>query len=167
MTEYELRRLCRAMLRQLDLHPPLQPEELCARLGAHRDRPIVLIPRALPGAAAFGCLIPMPTKDLIVYQADLNGPHRAHTIFHEVMHLRLGHVSRSDAGVRTTLYCGQLLPEPGAASPRTVYDREQEWEAETGATILSGWAEVGAVDRLPTDQAATAIVQALSPSAWR
>lgn len=137
MNERGLRRLCRRLLRELDLQPPLRADELCERLGRHRGRPIVVVPTDLPGVGGFGALVPMPAKDLIVYPQQLAPAHQATIIFHEIVHLVRGHAA-SLPGDRL-LVCG-AQPEAGP-EPATVYDRWQEWEAETGATILSRWAE--------------------------
>lgn len=143
MDELELRQLCRNVLWDLDVRPPLDAEVLCERLGEVRRRPITLIPRVLPVSGAFGCLVPMPRKDLIIYQRQTTRPHQWHIIFHEVLHLLRGHVSADGDG--QPLLCGELFADTSAAGrQQTLYDRWQEWEAETGATILSEWVGVSA-----------------------
>lgn len=138
MDELELRQLCRNVLWDLGVRPPLDAEVLCERLGEVRARPITLIPRDLPLSGAFGCLVPMPRKDLIIYQCQTTRPHQWHIIFHEVLHLLRGHVSTG--GDAKPLLCGELFADTSAAGrQQTLYDRWQEWEAETGATILSEW----------------------------
>lgn len=137
MDERGLRELCRDLLRDLDLRPPLSAVTLCERLGRHRGRPIVLVPRDLPDGGAFGALVPMPTRDLVVYQRHATARHQESIIFHEVVHLVRGHVTGAGGG----LLCGGLLPDVGPGdSTGTLYDRWQEWEAETGAAILAEWA---------------------------
>lgn len=138
MDELGLRQLCRDVLGDLSIRPPLNAEVLCERLGEVRGRLIILIPRDLPVSGAFGCLVPMLHKDLIVYQRQTTRPHQWHIIFHEVLHLLRGHVSTSAGG--QALLCGKLFADTTPASRRpTLYDRWQEWEAETGAMILSEW----------------------------
>lgn len=140
MDEGELRRLCRATLRELGLRPPLRVGQLCERLGAARSRPIVLESRAdLPVSGGFGCLCPFPDKDLIVYQRNSTPPGRDWIIFHELIHLIRGHVEPEGPG--GTLMCGALLTERDSAARQghTLYDDWKEWEAETGAAILAEW----------------------------
>lgn len=148
MDELELRQLCRDVLGDLSVRPPLDADVLCERLGEVRGRPITLIPRDLPVSGAFGCLVPMPRKDLIIYQRQTTRPHQWHIIFHEVLHLLRGHLSTGGDG--RPLLCGELFAGTGTAGqhtagqPPTLYDRWQEWEAETGAIILSEWVGVSA-----------------------
>lgn len=163
MDERELRRFCRRTLTALDLRPPLSAEELCARLGSARGRAIVLVARDLDAANAFGCLVPMRTRDLIVHDANLSRAHRDHVVFHEVVHLLRGHVDRT-ATQDGPLICG---PRPAGAAQGTLYDSGQEWEAETGATIFSTWAQTEPGAPTPTEPVASAITRALVPSAWR
>lgn len=139
MIEDELRQLCLSLLGQLAITTPIDPVELCRRLGEWRARPIVLEPRRLPGAETFGfgSLLPMRSKDVIVYPADVSPPWQAWIIFHEVVHLVRGHVGGD--GDRRPLLCGTAaerdVDEPGSTA---YYGSQEEWEAETGAAILAG-----------------------------
>lgn len=127
------------MLDRLAITPPFEPELLCRRLSDERHRPIVLDARTLPGAEGFGfgSLLPMRNKDVVVYPADVSRPWQSWIIFHEVIHIVRGHLD----GDTEPLLCGSAAEQsleataPGAAA---YYDRWQEWEAETGATILAG-----------------------------
>ncbi|MGH3897599.1 MAG: hypothetical protein ACRDTA_04975 [Pseudonocardiaceae bacterium] len=85
----------------------------------------------------------MPRKDLIIYQCRTTRSHQWHIIFHEVLHLLRDHVLTGGDG--KPLLCGELFADTSAAGrQQTLYDRWQEWEAETGATILSEWVGVPA-----------------------
>ncbi len=142
LVEGDLRRSCRRLLRELDISPPLEPGLLCERLGAWRGRPVELVAHPVPAGTATGILLAFPNKDLILYQSETTLPHQAHIIFHEVAHLVLGHLTGGGRAV-----CGALLdPAPSERAPvsgkrrgATLYDQRQEWEAETAATILTGW----------------------------
>jgi hypothetical protein len=137
MSVAALRDLCGQLLRELDIPPPLSPEQLCQRLGAARGRRIKLVGDELYTTASVGHLISKARTDLIAYQATAPRLHQAHVIYHEVMHIVCGHLDGADA-----LTCGALEADldeliPADDSSAGLYDRWQEWEAETGATILS------------------------------
>lgn len=130
--ESELRRLLQEVVDGLALRPPWDLQALCDRLSEQRGRPIVLVPRKdLPVNGGFGCLVRYPDKDLIVFQQRSTGPGRAWIVFHELTHLIRGHQASAGA---TPLQCGAV--GIGGQSG-TLYDSWQEWEAETGAAILS------------------------------
>lgn len=161
-----LRRRLRALLRDLDLHPPLAAEELCRRLGEQRRRPIVLVPTDLPGAGAFGALVPMRTKDLIIYQTRLVGMHREAVIFHEFSHLFLHHITTALAAGKT-LVCNLDLADADLLGDATLYDQIEEWEAETGAAILCEWARIGSTQLCGAPSAEEqAICRGLGRSDW-
>jgi hypothetical protein len=168
LDEFELRQMCREVLRDLGIRPPLEAEVLCERLGAARGRPITLIPCALPVSGAFGCLVPMPRTDLIIYQRQTTRRHQWYIIFHEVLHLLRGHMSTGGDG--QSLLCSELFANTNVACRRqTLYDRWQEWEAETGATILSEWVTVpaGAASLHADTTAERAIIRAFGDtSGW-
>lgn len=157
MNERGLRRLLRDLLRQLDLHPPLDADLLCERLANHRRRPLECAPAVLP-AGAFGALIPFRGADLILHQENLSKPHRDLVVFHELVHLIRGHVD-PDSGA-------EFVCAPDTTG--NLYSRRREWEAETGAAILASWATerpVGAVDMgaCPNERA---IARALGGREW-
>jgi hypothetical protein len=139
MSERLLRRRLRGLLRSMDIQPPLRADELCQRLGQLRDRPVVLVPTQLEGAGAFGALIPMRRKDLIIYQDGLDPKHRDTIVFHEFSHLFLEHIQSARAEGKALVCNIGALDSFGDA---TVYDLREEWEAETCAAILSEWADL-------------------------
>jgi hypothetical protein len=127
--ERALRSFLRGAVEGLGLRPPCTAEELCAALGAARGRPVLLVPRAdLPVRGGFGCLVRYPDRDLIVLQQRSTAAGRAWIVFHELTHLLRDHTS-----VGAASWCGGV----GGSAP---YDGWQEWEAETGAAVLSEWA---------------------------
>ncbi|MFJ6728554.1 hypothetical protein ACIQPQ_27025 [Streptomyces sp. NPDC091281] len=69
---------------------------------------------------------------MIFYQQDTTRPHQDHIILHEVGHILVGHLTVPAADLVTR--------GPGAGTGpvrmRTVYDSEEELEAELIATII-------------------------------
>lgn len=155
MNERALRQLLRDLLRALDLHPPLDADLLCAQLGEHRGRPLELVAASLP-AGAFGALIPLRRKDLVLHQENLSTPHRDLVVFHELVHLVRRHVDNRAA---TGVICG--LDQAG-----NLYYRREEWEAETGAAILAAWTGEQPIGAGPTDPRERSIVRALGGREW-
>ncbi|GAB3239882.1 ImmA/IrrE family metallo-endopeptidase [Kineosporia babensis] len=123
MRERQLRRRCRALLRELDVPAPFGPRELCRRLAQHRGRPIRLVPFAIEQPGPFGIWFATDAADVIVYQSQTTPAHQEHIILHEVGHIIAGH--------------------DGEPRLRTAYDSRPEWEAELIATILHEWAGRG------------------------
>lgn len=155
MRERELRRWCRAMLNELDIHPPLDVAELCRRVAKQRGRSIRLLPHPIPVPGPFGVWIATAQADYIVYQQETTTSHQAHIVLHELGHILAGHSSdEQDDDLFAQLYPDT---EPNAvrnrypdlatdavrrALQRTCYDTAQEREAETVDTIILEWASV-------------------------
>jgi hypothetical protein len=144
LSTVQLRELCGQLLRELDILPPFSPEQLCQRLGAVRGRRIKLVGDELYTTASVGHLIAKSRTDLIAYQRTAPRLHQAHVIYHEVMHIVCGHLDEAGA-----LTCGALDADPDELIPADdssggLYGHWQEWEAETGATILSELASLRA-----------------------
>jgi len=133
MSEAQLRALCQQLLNDLNIVPPLTPEILCKKLGAARRRRIKLVAGELHTTASVGHLIAKERRDVIAYQEDAPQPQQAQVIYHEVMHLVRGHLD----GAEDSLTCGALEGTGEGGADEGLYARWQEWEAETGATILS------------------------------
>lgn len=127
----------------MDIQPPLQVDQLCARLGERRGRPIRLVPYSLPVPGPFGLWIGTETTDIIVYQRETTRSHQDHIILHEVGHILADHRSdeNDDEFWRTSL--PHLSPGTiKRALRRTSYDEQHEREAELVATIILEWASV-------------------------
>lgn len=166
LSERTLQRRLRDLLRRLDLRHPLVAEELCLCFGRLRGRPIVLVPTDLPGAGAFGALVPMRHKDLVIHQGSLPARHRETIIFHEFAHLFLQHIDTARVHGRT-LVCNIDLAALDTFGEATVYDLREEWEAETCAAILSQWARAGvASPEPPASVEERAIQRGLGGSDW-
>lgn len=143
MPERALRQRCRRLLRELDMRPPFDVAQMCARLGTLRGRPVRLLAHPLPAPGPFGVWLATSSADHIVYQQQTTRPHQVHIILHELGHLIADHHSdEEDDGVLRMLYPDI---DPGVirrALRRTSYDNAQEREAETVATIILQWASV-------------------------
>jgi len=165
-SERELRRRCRGLLRELDVQPPLDVHEFCARLAMVRGRPIKLVPYPLWADGPFGLWFKGRHADFIVFQEHTTKPHQRHIILHEVGHILADHPSDEGAGELSELLAGPAaeLPEPpDALRCRTAYDQREEREAETVATIILEWASILDAMRIPqSSDAAEGVDAALS-----
>jgi hypothetical protein len=164
--ERELRRRCRQLLRELDVQPPLDVHEFCARLAAVRGRPIKLIPYPIWADGPFGLWFRGRGTDYIVYQQCTTKPHQRHIILHEVGHILADHPSDEGADdLRDLLGSpgGELREFTGAVRRRTAYDQQEEREAETVATIILEWASIlDSMAAPPTSDGAAGVDAALS-----
>lgn len=134
--ERALRRRCKRELRALGLQPPLRVELLCQRLGERRQRPIRLVPYALPASGPFGLWIGTETADYIFYQINTTRIHQDHIILHEVGHIFAGH-DKDDIDQHLQSAMPDISPETiRRALQRTYYDTTEEREAEMFATII-------------------------------
>lgn len=131
MRKRRLRRRCRNLLRDLEVGYPLDVYDLCKRLGDRRSREIRLIPYPLESPGPLGVCVATETADVIFYQRDTTRPHQDHIILHEVGHILFGHLAVHEAdGADHASGTGRDV------RMRTVYDSEEELEAELIATIL-------------------------------
>lgn len=164
LSAVELRQLCGSLMTEARLLPPLDPHMLCSRLGEVRGRPIRVGGADLGGTTSLGHLVAFETYDRIIYERAAPHPQQAHVIFHEVIHLVRGHLDADDI-----LTCGVIVA--GGSPESGLYSHWQEWEAETGATILS---ELMRERRRPnelapsaaTDELGIAGAFGLSPKEW-
>lgn len=140
MNERQLRSQARELLRDLGYRRTPPPAELCERLSARLGHPIELVGRSLPSVRSFGCVIPFPDKYLITYLTDLSEERQNYTIYHEVAHILLGHLTGGDSG--TALLCGSLLVNQDDDPVGSHYDQRSEWEAETLGAFLSSWSKL-------------------------
>jgi len=162
-SERELRKRCRGLLRELDVQPPLDVHEFCARLAVVRGRPIKLVPYALWADGPFGLWFKGRSTDFIVYQEHTTKPHQRHIILHEVGHILADHPSDEGAETVCDLLAGALPEPPATLRCRTAYEEREEREAETVATIILEWASILDAMRLPQSaDAAEGVDAALS-----
>lgn len=148
MNERKLRRRCGRLLRELDIHPPLDVAELCRRLAAGRGRPIYLRPWPLAVPGPFGLWFHRDEDDHIFYQQETTVTHQMHIILHEIGHMIADHPSdEADYGQPDD------NGEPARTYRRTCYDEAYEREAELVATIILEWANaLNTIDLQPATQ---------------
>jgi hypothetical protein len=134
MSAAQLRTLCHDVVRDLEMALPLDPFVLCERLGRRRGRPIRVRGADLGATTSVGHLVSQRRVDRILYDTAAPLAQRTLVIYHELVHLVRGHL---DAG--ESLTCGVTLFDEADSdlSQRGMYTDWREWEAETGARILS------------------------------
>jgi hypothetical protein len=150
----QLRRYCEAKLADLAIPSPFDLDAFCAALGRERDRPVVLVPIALPGRAPCGMWAVTDDADYIFVQKQTSPLHQALIGLHEVSHLLFGHTGSgvgdgtmggaSGAEERTEpVFAPNLDPETVRYMlRRTHYSAAAERQAEMLASLIL--AEVGA-----------------------
>jgi hypothetical protein len=142
--EVRLRRGLRQEFAELGIEGPTPMAEVCRRLSSRRDRPIRLLHYQLDVPGPFGLWLAAASADYVLVQAETTPLHQEHIIAHELGHVLRNHRSdeRDDAALQELM--PDIRPEViRRALRRTSYDTEQEWEAETVATILLEAAAVG------------------------
>jgi len=140
----QLRRYCEAKLADLAIPSPFDLDAFCVALGRERDRPIVLVPIALPGRAPCGMWAVTDDADYIFVQKQTSPLHQALIGLHEVSHLLFGHTGSGQAEERTDpVFAPNLDPETVRYMlRRTHYSAAAERQAEMLASLIL--AEVGA-----------------------
>ncbi|MFE7202615.1 hypothetical protein ACFU8R_20305 [Pseudonocardia alni] len=128
---------CRDLLDELALVPPFDAWRFCARLSDVRGRRIRIHAVDLGGVTAIGHVLALPAMDRILHDVRAPRPQQELVIYHEAMHLILGHLDTESA----PLTCGRLLDsdEEGSDTANLRYADGVEWEAEAGATELLRW----------------------------
>lgn len=129
-----LSRCCEHLISTLPLPEPFDVSTFLANLARQRGRQIELIAAAVP----FGMLVTTSDTDYIVYPNNTTRLHAQHIALHEVGHLLLNHPTST---VDRRAVAEALLPD---LSPklvrrilgRTTYSDNQEYEAESFASVL-------------------------------
>lgn len=134
-TEGELRAYIAALLDRLGMQAPIEAFDLCRRASAHLDRPIHLSGQPILTAHASGAAFRTADRYMILYQSAATPGHQAHVVFHEFMHVVLGHLD-GDGEALSCRAIGEPEDSPGGDDTRP----QAEWAAEVGATILTEWA---------------------------
>lgn len=124
-------------IQEMGIRIPLDTHELIIRAGEHLQIPIYVRAKEFATAQASGVAFRLsnPDRYLIGYQAAAMPGHQAHIIHHELVHILRGHL---EASIGNVICRGQLGTE-GSTNPKS---QQMEWEAEAGATILSGWSNI-------------------------
>lgn len=114
--------------------------------------------RTLSGAA-------FRTEDryVILYQSAATPGHQAHVVFHEFMHVLLGHLDGDGQG----LSC-RAVGETADTAEEDNGRPQAEWVAEAGATILTEWSSGDRRRRAQAgdDPAVLRFATALKGAAW-
>lgn len=159
MNERRLWSHCRRLLRDLDVQPPLDITELCARVGAYRGREIRVV--AVP-LKRFGVSFDAGTCDVIAVQSHTSRPHQDHICCHELGHIVCGHLDPghpyqeddvADADeTHDAAVVAPLLPFDGMPRRlrRSCYDSPYERAVELIATTFMEWAAVPGCAPQPT-----------------
>ncbi|NYT95429.1 hypothetical protein HW126_16740 [Salinispora sp. H7-4] len=142
MRERALRKSCRALLRELDIRPPLDVRELCRRLAERRGRPIRLVPYPIQIPGPFGLWVMTDSADVIFFQKETTAPHQDHIILHEIGHIIADHPSDETESEGLDLLTPVKPNGTTRALRRTCYDSAHEREAELVATVILEWASV-------------------------
>ena len=143
MSDRRLRKKCRALLRELDVRPPLDVRELCERLARQRGRPIRLVAHPIKVPGPFGLWFMTDSMDVIFYQRETTRPHQDHIILHEIGHIIADHPSDEGDDQAWDALDGKERPDGTTrALRRTCYDSSYEREAELIATFILEWASV-------------------------
>jgi hypothetical protein len=143
VSDRRLRKRCRALLRELDVRPPLDVRELCGRLARQRGRPIRLVAHPIKVPGPFGLWFMTESMDVIFYQRETTRPHQDHIILHEIGHIIADHPSDEGDDQAQDAFTPDLRPEaPARTLRRTCYDSTYEREAELIATFILEWASV-------------------------
>lgn len=137
MKERDLRRRCQQIIEGLDLPDPFDIDDLCARLGSQRGRPILPMAIPMPPSGACGLWIATASYDAIFCQASTSRLHQTHILAHELGHLLCGH----SGGPGLDIDISQALPDldPGLVARvlgRAGYNDIQEREAEMVASLI-------------------------------
>ena len=149
----QVRRRCRARLRELTLPDPFDLTELCRSVSIGRGRPLHV--RGIPGPACRGrpCGIWIATddEDWIFVDQQTSPLHRQHIVLHELAHMLCGHAAGE---LPENDMLGRLFPDLSPAMVRTVlsrtsYQSEPEREAELLASLILTRAQPATVPIMP------------------
>jgi hypothetical protein len=139
MSRDQSRRECAALVAELDLPSPFDLEEMCARIGRRRGKPIALTatPMAMGGGLC-GLWMGTATADYVFYEADTSVLHQKHIVFHELGHILRGRASGKILGADVARALAPTV-EPGEVQRvlgRDSYTDDDEYEAELIATLI-------------------------------
>lgn len=143
--ERELRRRCRRELRALGVRMPLDIHDMTQRLADLRGKPIKLIAAPLPVDGPSGYWLPTQSADYVWYQECTTVRRQRRIVLHEMWHMIARHeFCVGDVPVVVAALMSAVSAETVnkiLGLGRSGYGVRPEWEAETAATIISGWTE--------------------------
>lgn len=132
-----VRERCLLLIAGLDVPVPFDVDTLCARVAAHRGRPLRLVPVETTGEDQLsGFWAGYPEDDVIVFESATTPYHRACIVLHELGHILFDHHPASDLAAEVA----DAVPDASGAALRMLgrhaYAAIEEQEAETFATLL-------------------------------
>lgn len=149
-----LRNECHDVIDSLSVPDPFDLDRFVRVVAQRRGKRIELVPARLGATAPCGMLAGTPEVDYICFASNTSALHARHIVMHELGHLVFGHHGDMNAvtgaqepaaaGGRTELemeVLRHLMPnlDPALITEllgRTVYDTEQERQAEMFASII-------------------------------
>jgi hypothetical protein len=154
---------CRSALRDVRIPRPFDLVRLCDELSARRDRPIVLLPFAMPAPGPCGMWLAGDTADYVLYERHTSRLHQEHIALHEIGHILLGHPGRpalSDDLIR------RVFPSLAPAVVRRIlararYASQEEQDAEMIATTILRDAKRAGPAALAADPTTAAVLARL------
>ncbi|HEY2522092.1 MAG TPA: hypothetical protein VGJ19_18430 [Streptosporangiaceae bacterium] len=161
----QVRRRCRARLRELILPEPFDLTELCRSVSIGRGRPLHV--RGIPGPTSRGrpCGIWIATgdEDWIFVDQQTSPLHRQHIVLHELAHMLCGHAAGE---LPENDMLGRLFPDLSPAMvrivlSRTSYQSEPEREAELLASLILARAQAATVPIMPVTDVSAAETEIL------
>jgi len=140
-----MRRTCTALVRDLEIDIPVNPddlvERLCARMGERLGQPVHYLLVRFPPESATGLWIDTGTAHYLLCERDTSGWHRVAITAHEFWHVEAGHGSLG-VGVGDRDLPQLLLPslDPSTVArivaQRTYCSNQAEQEAEFFSSLL-------------------------------
>ena len=131
MRSKTVQRRAETIAAELGIDLPCNARVFCHALGAHRGRPIVILPKHLP-AGVSGMWCAFPTFDLIYHMWAAKGVHLQQIIAHEGGHIALGHkpvyTGLDDLPTSMVQFVMQRR--------RTTYSTKEDRDAERFGTFL-------------------------------
>lgn len=159
----QLRRLrgrCERRIRELHLPTPCDVATVCRTLEDRRDRPIALVPLAIPASYPCGLWVAGVVEDIIFYDTNTTSAHQDHIILHELGHIICGH---HGLGLPDDTSSRLLFPNLDPAIVRdmlmrTTYDDVQEQEAEVVAHLLAEHADTSLRPAVPEPRTEESVI---------
>ncbi|MEU7560284.1 CUE domain-containing protein [Streptomyces eurythermus] len=133
-----LRRACQAKLSAVHSEKDGDILALRNKLSEMRNKPIHIVPMAIPGYSLNGMWISTRMADFVIYEASTTRAHQEHIIAHELAHILCGHqaIDNADNAVLRQLF-PDIAPEVvRRVLQRTRYSDSNEQEAEIVASLL-------------------------------
>lgn len=171
MNRDRVRRDCEVLVATLDLPRPFDLTEMCARLGRHCGKPIMLMATQMSMGSLCGLWLGTGQADYVFCEEDTSRLHQQHIVCHEIGHILRRHPPSRILGADVARALAVVV-DPGEvpqALGRDTYSDEDEYEAELIATLILRRIGRGAPAGVPesTDPRASAVIDRISHSLSR